>query len=345
MKKSIFILFITLCITVAQYPLWAQSNSDKSGTTAAQFLKIGVGGRAMALGGSFVAQADDIYSLYWNASGITKVKGITFAAVYSNWLADISHQFFGLVIPISESSAIGAHAIVLSMDPVEVTTIDQPHGTGEFYDASDIAMGVSFATRLTNYFSLGITGKFIYQQIYNESASTFAVDISSSLDIPFYGLKLGMNFSNFGGKLQLDGRDLIREYDLNPGNTLNDGVETRLKTEPWGLPVNFAIGLSIQLIGDGESFLSSEKNHLTLSVTGNHPSDASEYASFGLEYILMDIVSLRGGYRMNRDLEKFFYGVGLKAPISGATFTFDYGLASYDALDYIHVFSIGLSFE
>ena len=78
MRKITFILCILLSVVLIDKTALAGSNSDKSGTTVAQFLKIGVGSRAMGLGGSFVAQANDIYSLYWNPSGITKVKGITF---------------------------------------------------------------------------------------------------------------------------------------------------------------------------------------------------------------------------------------------------------------------------
>ena len=39
---------------------------SKTGTTAAQFLKIGIGARALALGGAYSAIADDASALYWN---------------------------------------------------------------------------------------------------------------------------------------------------------------------------------------------------------------------------------------------------------------------------------------
>jgi hypothetical protein len=56
------------------------------------------------------------------------------------------------------------------------------------------------------------------------------------------------------------------------------------------------------------------------------------------------LVSLRGGYRLNRDIEKLFYGIGLNIPLSNSRFKFDYALASYDDLDYIHVFSGSIDF-
>ena len=124
MRKLIFIMILHYCIGPLAEDINGQEKSNKSGTTAAQFLKIGVGARAMGQGGSFVAQADDAYSLYWNPAGITKLKGVTFAAVHTQWFADITHQFFGLILPVNSNSAVGFQATVLNMDQIEITTID-----------------------------------------------------------------------------------------------------------------------------------------------------------------------------------------------------------------------------
>jgi hypothetical protein len=344
MNARYLIIIIILCF--AQFFLMQESaaETNKSGTSAAQFLKIGVGARAMSLGGAVVASANDAYSLYWNPSWVTRIKRPTLAGSHTQWFADITHDYFSFILPVNQRSGVGFHVIVLNMNDMEVTTVDQPHGTGEFFSARDIALGVSYGVMVTDFFALGFTGKYIQQSIYNENASTFALDIGSLLDIPFYGLKLGMNFSNFGGKLQLDGRDLSREYDLNPDNTLNVGVETRLKTEPWELPVNFRVGVAMDVMGRAENFLKSEENRLTFSIDGNHPTDGPEYMAFGAEYSFKEILALRGGYRLNRDVEKFFYGIGLHVPLSGAAFTFDYALASFEELEYIHVISGSISF-
>jgi hypothetical protein len=335
---NITLIFVLSLLTAAG------AATNKSGTAAAQFLKIGVGARAMGLGGAMVAASQDAYSLYWNPAGITKVNRPVLATAHTEWFSDIRHDFLSLVIPVNTTSSVGLNVVVLSMGDMEVTTIDDPHGTGEFFGASDIALGATYGIRLTNFFSLGFTGKYIQQSIYNEKASTFALDVGSILDVPYYGLKLGMNFSNFGGKLQLDGRDLAREFDLNPNNTLNVGVETRLKTEPWELPVNFRVGLAMDIVGTGENLAVSTNNRLTLSMDGNHPTDSPEYVAFGAEYAYRELLYLRGGYRLNRDVEKFFYGIGLAIPVTGATFNFDYAVASFEELDYIHVLSGSISF-
>lgn len=337
------ILKTSIIILILCFGLFAKV-SKKNGTTAAQFLKIGVGARAMSMAGAYVAAVNDAYSLYWNPAAITQVNKISLVGSYTNWFADIKHQFLGFIIPLDETSSVGFQATFLNMDDMEITTVSDPHGTGEYFEAYDISIGLTYGKKLTDFFSLGITAKYIEQTIYNESSSTFAFDVGSLLEIPFQGLKLGMRMANFGGKMKLDGRDLTREFDMNPNNTFNVGVESRLKTEPWELPVLFQVGLATDIIGKGETFYNSEQNRLTFSIDGSHPTDSPEFVSFGLEYSFNETIALRSGYRLNRDVEKLFYGVGLNIPMGTTGFSFDYGLASFDELDYVHIFSGSIDF-
>ena len=44
---------------------------DKAGTTAAKFLSIGVGSKAVGMGGSYTSIADDATAMYWNPAGLS----------------------------------------------------------------------------------------------------------------------------------------------------------------------------------------------------------------------------------------------------------------------------------
>jgi hypothetical protein len=71
--KKLFIILITLMITAAfSTKVNAQlfGTTSKVATTAAQFLKIGAGARAIGMGGAYSSIASDIYSVYWNPAGI-----------------------------------------------------------------------------------------------------------------------------------------------------------------------------------------------------------------------------------------------------------------------------------
>ena len=56
------VLIIILSLSLS---LNAQSVS-RVGTTAAPFLKIGVGGRALAMGEAYTTRAEDVTGLFWN---------------------------------------------------------------------------------------------------------------------------------------------------------------------------------------------------------------------------------------------------------------------------------------
>nr|HQV31862.1 hypothetical protein [Calditrichia bacterium] len=69
-RLVILILFLGGILT--QGTLFAQNTTsiNRAGTTAAQFLKIGVGGRAIGMGNAYTAIAEDITAVFWNPAGI-----------------------------------------------------------------------------------------------------------------------------------------------------------------------------------------------------------------------------------------------------------------------------------
>lgn len=276
--------FITLLIIITLQAVSIAGDFSKVGTTSAQFLKIGVGARAMGLGGSFTALANDVSTLYWNPAGITNLRGFSFAVTHTEWFADISHDFAGIVYRLSSSDVIALNVVALNTGEQEVTTVTQPEGTGIFYDVSDLAIGLSYARVLTDRFSVGLTVKYIQQNMYNESANTFAVDIGTFLRTGFHDLIIAMNMSNFGGSMQLEGRDLITITDLNNQVSGNYNPDAQLKTEPWPLPLIFRVGIAMDLVGGNDPIVASENNRFTLAIDGVHPNDNTEKLNIGGEY-------------------------------------------------------------
>jgi long-subunit fatty acid transport protein len=329
LKVSLYILGMMLLSSESG---WAVS---KSGTSAAQFLKIGIGPRATALAGSFSGLANDATALYWNPAGIAWIGQRSFLATHTEWFADINHEFAGLVIPLSASSVLGASFTALSTPDMEQTTIDEPDGTGIFFDVQDIAVGLAFARRMTERFSFGMNVKFIQQKLFNETASTLAVDLGGMLHPGFKGLQLGIAMNNFGGKLRLDGRDLIVTYQNNPAN---------LETQSWPLPINFRIGVAMDIIGSREGLMLNESQRLTMLVDGNNVNDAPETLSFGLEYGWNENFFLRSGYRLNHDLESFSGGLGVQFPLQSWMIQADYSLSAMGDLGYINRIGLGIVF-
>ena len=299
-KKYITILFLITCV----------HGVDKAGTTAAKFLSIGVGSKAVGMGGAYTSVANDATAMYWNPAGISfyNTKEVYFN--HSNWIADISFDFFGITIPTNRKSMIGFNITSVTMDEMEVTRYGN-EDTGETFTAADYAIGSTFATNLTDRFSIGINGKYIQQTIANSHAKGFALDIGTLFKTPF-GFRLGTSISNFGQKLKMTGDDLLLGADVADnidGN--NESVTSVLSTDHFDLPLVLRIGISHDIrIG--------KSNSLTLSVDAVSPNDNANYVNAGGSInLLNNMISLYAGINslfLEKSEKEIAFGLGLQVP-------------------------------
>ena len=338
--------YLYLLVFIFLIPAWilGQTNTDvtKVGTTSAQFLKIEAGARAVAMGGAFVAVNDDATALYWNPSGISRLPGTEVILIHTKWLADISYNFVGLILPIGSFGTLGASITSLSMDEKEVRTVAYPDGTGEKYSAGDIAAGLSYAKNLTNNFSIGFSLKYIQQNIWHMSSSSVALDIGTMFTTNFNGMKIGMSISNFGGKMRLEGKDVNVYYDpdaIKYGN--NDKIPAQLQTDDFALPLIFRVGLAMDV-------LKGDRNRLTLAIDAVHPNDNTENLNLGAEYVFNNMFFLRAGYKslFTQDTEEgFTVGAGLEYGMFGNTMLLiDFAYQDFGFLNDVQRFSLGLKF-
>jgi hypothetical protein len=318
------------------------SDVSKVGITAAPFLEIGVGARAVGMGGAFVGTADDASALYWNPSGIAGNSNMQFLAMHADWLADINFDFAGFCIPLGSFGSIGASLTSLNYGEMTVRTVDRPDGTGERFNSGDLAVGLSYARSLTDRFSIGFTVKYINQRIWHESADGFAMDFGTLFITGFKGLRIGATLSNFGTDMRLEGKDLLVYYDVNPyikGN--NDRTPANLETQHWSLPLIFQFGLAMEIV-------ETPMNRLTLAADAIHPNDNTESINFGAEYGFREILFLRGGYRdmFLRDGEQgLTFGAGFASRFVGnLKVQLDYAYADFGRLENVQRFSLSLAF-
>ena len=317
---------------------------DKVATTAAPFLKMGVGGRAAAMGGSFVSLADDASALFWNPAGMLGVNSVTVAASHNDWLLDITHDYVGLILPGRKNDRIGFSISALTMGDKPVRTLANPEGTGLVYNVMDLAISTAYARQITDRLSVGFTGKFIQLNAYNESASTMAIDVGSLLRTDFYGLRIGMALSNFGGDFQFSGRDLILKADIDDEIDGNYSNDVDLRTEPWPLPLMIRIGLSMDIMGDGYALVSSQNSRLTLALDAEHPNDGPEHINLGVEYAVKETVYFRGGYRHNYDQEGFTMGTGIQLDLKSlGNVRIDYAVKPMEVFGNTSILSVEFS--
>jgi hypothetical protein len=340
--KVLYFLLALLIFTATQVLGQYKGDVSNVGTTAAPFLQIGVGSRAIGMGGAFVATANDISAMYWNPAGIGGLKQMEAIFVHTQWLADITFDYAGILFPMFSWGTIGLSITALTMDEMEVRTVDRPEGTGEFFEARDLAMGLSYGLHLTNRFAIGLNVKYVSQKIWKESASAFAVDIGTLYHTPWRGLRIGAALTNFGTDMRMTGDDLLVYHDIDPyqmGN--NERIFAALQTDSWPLPLNFQFGVAYDLFHD-------DWHLLTIEADAVHPIDNKESIHLGMEYVFNKSYSLRAGYRnlfLPDSEEGVTIGAGLNFPLFGnVRVIFDYAYADFGRLQNAQRFSVLLRF-
>lgn len=331
----IFLLAIGLSVQAKEF--------TKVATSSAQFLKLGAGARATAMGDAFTALANDASALYWNPAGIQKIGHPSLSLSRTYLYAGITYNFIGVVVPVDGMTTVGVSAIHLSSGEIERTTVDMPEGTGDTFDTGHTAIGLSVSRRLTNRFDLGVTIKYINERLFREEATTMAFDIGSQFDTGIYGIKIGMSLSNFGGKMKFDGPDL----DLREDNDLT-GISYRAggrwKTADWPIPLVFRLGAMVDIIGGDSPFMQDETNRLTIAIEGNDPVDNVLRYNLGAEYIWNDIFALRAGYKFQYDEADWTAGMGFNLNKIGINARLDYSFNSYGILGYVHNYTFEFNF-
>lgn len=264
---------------------------SKVGTTAAQFLGISVGPKASAMGSAYVASSEDVSSLYWNPGAFVQANKSEFTFSNSDWLVGTKFRWFGFMMNIDGENAIGVHMTQLDYGEEDVTTVLAPDGNGERWSAADLAIGISYSRRLTDRFSLGGTAKYVSQRIWNESASNITFDLGLLFVTDFNNMRLGMSMSNFGGDMQLDGRDLLNKVDIDPANAgSNKTLVGKLKTDAWPMPLLFRVGIAMD-------FVKNDMIRATIAVDALRPNDNAESINVGGEVAWQDMLFARGGFK------------------------------------------------
>jgi len=320
------------------------TDANKRGSAAAAMLGIGVGARAEALGGAFVAIADDPSALYWNPSGIVQMNSFSILVTKANWFVDTDFSTLDLVVPIgSMNSAIGLHLAILDYGDNPVRTVFRPEGTGETYSASDFVVGLYWAMSITDRVSISLGMKYFQETIWHVKGSTIAADLSILFQTPWKGLKLGGTISNLGGEFGLSGRDLTDVADVDGRKPIyfnNDNVPINIATEEYPLPLLFRFGIAYKWEID-------ESNSITIASNLNHPSNNVESVDAGLEARIFKSFFLRGGYQSmftDYSANGLTLGAGINYKILDVmSIIVDYSWSDWGVLSSVHRVSVGIS--
>ncbi len=344
MEKHIVTRVIACLLLPCLLSAQGSKNVSKTGTVAAPFLEIPVGASAVGMGTAFVSIANDVTALYWNAAGIAALQQNEAAAIHTNWIAGTKFDFAGVVILVGGVGTIGVSVTSLGMDDMKVRTVEKPDGTGEYFSASDLAVGLSYARQLSDRFAIGFTAKYIQQNIWHETAYAFALDVGTTFRTDLIGgLVIGASVSNFGTSMKMAGRDTRTFSRVDPTKLgSNEQVPYNVELESWDLPLLFQFGLSTNAV-------KTDDYRVTMAVDALHPSDNYESVNVGSEFAFQDFLFVRGGLHslfLNgaEGMYSFGFGVASSSLFGTTNIRFDYAFRDMGRLQNIHVFSLGVRF-
>lgn len=191
--KNFFLVsyFLTYWLLLA-YNLYAK------GITSAEFLKIGIGARAVGMGEAFVGVADDVSTIYWNPAGTIQIQKIELTAMHTVWFEDI---FFSNLAYCQKGlgGVVGGGINFISYGNISMAD-NTGEKLNETYAPHDLLLLISYSRKI-NDLSVGSNLKFIYSKIEEETATGFAFDIGWFYDkLKIYNrqLKLGAVVENIG---------------------------------------------------------------------------------------------------------------------------------------------------
>ena len=308
---------------------------QRAGISAFQFLKLGVGGRGIAMGESFVAVANDASALYWNPAGLVQFSDNQAIAAHTEYVVDIKHEFFGVVYHLSEQDAVGASFTALHMKAMEITTEAQPFGTGRYFSFGDIAIGLSYAKKMTDQFSFGATVRYVEETLDVLKMRSVMVDLGTYYWTGLGTTRFSVVISNFGSDVSPKGS--VKRFDGSSVGTF----------QSFSLPTTFKLGVALDPI-------QSDNQKLTTSIQLNHPNDNAEHFRLGLEYSYQKTFFLRGGVKrtIGQQLfgadatseEDFSLGAGVLVSLDISKVSADYAFVNFSRLGPIHRISLSFTY-
>jgi type IX secretion system protein PorV len=190
------------------------------GVRAAEFLTIPVGARGIALGGAYSAVCDDISAIWWNPAGLGFLEQKEFMFTFVDYTLDLTYSYAAGAAPLLDGRlVVGGFFGHLNIPEIEITTVENPNGTGNFFKAYDFQMGGSLAYTLSDRFTTGVSLKYVHQDVLgNIGGSAFAVDAGAIYHTDFLDREIRFAFSvqNLGTNITMDGSSLI--YEVGPEN-------------------------------------------------------------------------------------------------------------------------------
>ena len=285
---------------------------------AGEFLHLGVGGRALALGGAYVSVVNDVTAGYWNPAGLVEAKNFQIQFMHARlFLSSIQYDYIGISNHIKSGAALALSIMRLGVDDIK-----DSRNAGEYdqngdlnldyskivkFNTADYVFILSYARGITDKLSYGANVKLIYRDYYIESAHGIGFDLGA-----IYRFSPSLRV----GLMLRDVTTTMMAWSTSNKEFVSPSVRPGISYQYNFNSIDLYIQPSFDFVIMGESRDNSSQLYL------GGPLSIDTF--WGLEIAFKHTAFLRFGYD---DLERFCTGVGLHLHKFGV----DYSYSNYNS--------------
>jgi hypothetical protein len=317
MKTSKHILFIALLISFMSATSVAQQKLAQSGF---QFLSVVSDARGAAIGQATTSLRLGSSSMFFNPAGMAELGSFVDVSASTNkWIAGITHTTFSAAISPEHGNygVVGMTLQYVNYGEFFGTVVNNasPQGYDDtgIFKLNALAIGLGYAKQLTEQFSIGGQVKWVHQDL-----GMSIIPVASASDTVGQGTsnKLSPLAFDIGTQFKTGIKSIVFGMSVR-----NFSTEVKYAQEGMQTPLAFTIGISMNVM-DLVDELPFDQS-LLVSIDASHYLDHPEQVKIGLEYRLLDMISLRGGYASSTD-EGSGLSFGLGASKYGVSIDYAY---------------------
>jgi hypothetical protein len=334
MRKKILIVTMLLnlifCVVLA-----VGGQKNRVGQSGMAYLGISMSARANAMGDASAACVKGIQGMWHNPSVLADIVRIAVTVNQVNWLVDTKLYGTAIAYSLGNWGTVGIDLTYMDWGVIQGTRPVGDHGyelTGEI-GVEDYAIGIAYARRISDKFTLGFKVKRLHESLGEKSYWEDEVPpvlVNKEWTMDDWGLDFGTTY-NVGWK------------DLTLAMTMmNFSRNMKYFYEEFQTPMTLRLGAAIDMMELWNT--QSDRFDLILAVDALHPNDHTESVHVGTECVVLNKVALRAGYKSNHGVESLTFGLGLVFDYGGIEGYFDYAYGTANYFKDINRFSLQFCF-